>query len=262
MDPFDHIRRAVADTRSGSTDVIARAALGFAGMRTRRDVVRGARALVRAHPAMGGLWRLAAAALDGDPAVTAPAFVDRLRDTSDAASDSIRWVATGRAQVVLTHSGSSAVARALARVRSRVARVICTASLPGGEGRAFARRLERDGFDVDVVSDAAIARACDDADIALVGIDAITPHGIVNKAGTRLVALAARESGIGCYAIGSSLKMVPALVWDPARAPLFDDTPLELFDAVCTERGPQRPSALRRAASRSTLPDELTRMIR
>jgi len=52
MDPWDHIRRAVADTRSGSAQIAARAAQGFEGLSTRRDVMRASRALLRAHPAM------------------------------------------------------------------------------------------------------------------------------------------------------------------------------------------------------------------
>jgi len=49
MDAWDHIRRAVADTRSGSAQIAARAAVGFEGLSTRRDVMRAQQRARRAH---------------------------------------------------------------------------------------------------------------------------------------------------------------------------------------------------------------------
>jgi len=258
MDPWDHIRKAVADTRSGSVEVAARAGLGLEQMTTKRDVMRAARALIRAHPAMAAVWRISAAAIEGDVA----SYRDGLLRGSAAAADGARWIVTKRSTVVLTHSASGSVVRALRRVRGKVAGVLCTASLPGGEGRALARRLERDGFDVEVVPDAAIARACEEADIALVGADAVTGEGVVNKVGTALVALGAQEAGIGCYAVASMGKLMPAKVWQPEAAPAYESTPLELFDAILTERGPMRPGPVRRAAERILLPAPLLKLIR
>lgn len=226
-------------------------------MRSKREVVRAARALVRAHPAMAPLWRLCAEAIDGSSiAIGAEAYADRLVAESEAAADSLRWVLTRRSAVVLTHSASGTVARALARVRSRVALVICTASLPGGEGRPFARRLAKDGFETEVITDSETADACARAHIAIVGADAVGDDGVVNKVGTRPLALAARDAGIGCYAIAPTAKFLP---FTPA-APLFETTPLALFDAVLTERGPQRPAAIRRAVARVSLPPSIERL--
>lgn len=261
MDPWDQIRRAVADTRSGSVEIAVRAANGIADLRGKRDVVRATRALVRAHPAMAGLWRLGAEAYDApDVEAAAHGFAARLEATTGAAADAVRWVVTRRNQVVLTHSASGSVVRALERVRSRIARVLCTASLPGGEGRALARRLERAGFEVEVVPDAAVAEACARAHVALVGADAVTPDGIVNKVGTRVVALCAADARIGCYAIASSLKLLPAVLWDPAAAPAYELTPLRAFDAVVTEAGPRRAAAIARAAARVEIPAAIARL--
>ena len=247
MDPWDHIRRAVADDRSGSLAVAARAAVGLAGLTTARDRRKAGRALVRAHPSMGLVRRLAAASIAGDDPL---AFAERARAETTAAADGVRWVVTKRSATVLTHSASDSVARALDRIRGRVAHVYCTVSLPGGEGRVFARALEREGFDTTVIADAAIADACEEADVALVGSDAITPDGVVNKMGTTLVALAARAAGIGCYAIACGSKMVAEAEWDER----FELTPLALFDAVLTERGPMRANAVRRAIARLERP--------
>jgi translation initiation factor eIF-2B subunit delta len=207
---------------------------------------------------MGALWRLSAAAFDDPDAVRE--YRELLTTGTAAAADSTRWVVTKRNTVLLTHSGSGSVIRALQRVRGKIGLVLCTTSLPGGEGRALARRLERDGFETEVVPDAAIARACTEADIALVGADAVTQDGVINKVGTALVALGAQEAGIGCYAVAATAKIVPAEVWRPESSPAYESTPLELFDAVLTERGPKRTGALRRAAARVEIPDALLRI--
>lgn len=250
MDAWDHIRRAVSDRRSGSVDIALRAARGLSGLRTRAETQKAARALVRAHPAMGALRRMCATALDGGDV---DGFARALEAQAAAAADAVRWIVTKRGSVVLTHSASGSVVEALERVRARIALVLCTVSLPGAEGRVLARRLERDGFEVEVIGDAAIAEGAARADVALVGADAVTGDEVVNKVGTRLVALAARDAGIGCYAIACSGKFVPR-----AREHAdYDRTPLELFDAVVTERGPQRPAQIRRAVARVHIPRAL-----
>jgi len=261
MDPWDHIRRAAADTRSGSVGVTLRAAAGMRLLHTRAEQRRAARRLLQAHPAMAPLWRLIAVAWDADDVEGAvDAYVDSLRAGTDGAADGARWAVTAPRSTVLTHSSSRSVADALERVRARIERVLCTASLPGGEGRPFARRLSHGGFATEVVADAAIARACARADVVLVGADAVTERAVVNKVGTYPLALAAREAGIGCYAIASTHKLLPHRLAPGDEAEAFDAAPLDLFDAVLTERGPRRPAAIRRAVSRVVIPAAVERL--
>jgi translation initiation factor 2B subunit (eIF-2B alpha/beta/delta family) len=262
VDPWDALRRAAADKRSGSVEIALQAAAGVAQLQTRREILRAARALLRAHPAMATLWRLFSETLEAGDPERASAYADRLRAQTEAAADAIRWIATKRSMTVITHSSSASVYAALGRVRRRVARVVCAASLPGGEGRALARKLERDGFDTTVVPDAAVARACDEADLALVGADAVTDAGVVNKIGTTPLALAARHAGIGCYPIACNAKLIPRRLWQRVDAPLYEETPLDLFDAVVTERGPQRPGAIRRGVAQVRIPSDLMRLAR
>jgi len=47
------------------------------------------------------------------------------------------------------------------------------------------------------------------ADVVLVGADAITEQGAVNKTGTHLLALAARAAGVPMYAVADSGKLSP-----------------------------------------------------
>ena len=260
MDPWEHIRRAAADTRNGSVAITARAARGLAGLTTKRDVARAARTLLKAHRAMGSLWRLAAAVHDADDiALTADRFREALQADADAAADGLRWAVGRRRVTVVTCSASGSVERALDRVATRVAGVRCMVSLPGGEGRPLAKRLERAGFETEVVPDAAVARACDDADLVLVGADAVTEEGVVNKIGTYPLALAAFEAGIGCYAIATTSKFVPASL-GLDRDERFETTPLSMFDAVLTERGPRRSGAIKRAIARIDIPAPIARI--
>lgn len=263
MDAFEHIRRAAADRRSGAVPIALRAAKGLAALDDPAEVRRAARILLRAHPAMAPLWRLlAAAGSSPHPGPAAERFAEHLQAETAAVADAVRWLVPRRGAVVLTHSSSSTVLEALRRLGDRVERVVCTRSMPGGEGRALARRLGRDGFAVDLVHDAEIADACRRATVALVGADAVTEEAVVNKVGTRLVALAARDAGIGCYAIAGGSKMIPARIWRRAAEPGFEATPLGLLDAVVTERGPLGPGRVRRAVARIRVPRTLSGAVR
>jgi translation initiation factor 2B subunit (eIF-2B alpha/beta/delta family) len=135
---------------------------------------------------------------------------------------------------------------------------MCTASVPGGEGRAFARRLTRAGIAAEVIADAAVGRASEDASVAFVGADAVTEDGAVNKVGTLIVALAAQQAGIGFYVLAGTSKLLPARAWRSEDAPLYEETPLALVDALITERGPMGTAAIRRAVRRIELPRALT----
>ncbi len=219
--------------------------------------MRAARRLIRAHPAMAPVWRVLAVALEADDVTAAVAdFATSLGTGAGDAADQTRWLVGRKRVTVVTHSASATVERALDAIADRVEGVLCGVSLPGGEGRPLARRLSRRGFAAEVIPDAALPGACGRADLALVGADAVTDQGVVNKAGTLGLALGAAEAGIGCYAIASTHKYLPAWCLPLELSP-FEVTPLRLFDAVLSERGPRRPPAVRRAVARVTIPDRL-----
>lgn len=259
MNPWDVLRRVAADRTSGATDLALRTAQAVAALDDDREILRASRRLLDVHGAMGVLWRVF------DAALTGPDSLERLRvrivDERDAVARSAQWALTRRV-TVLTHSSSSSVRAALRRAGRRVREVVCTASLPGGEGRMFAARLRRDGFETRVVADAAIAAACGGCDVVIVGADAVTPSGVVNKVGTMLCALAAREHAVACYALAGSTKQAPSAIFDAAPSAAFEQTPLTLFDAVIGERGPLGPASVRRAAGRVRLDPRLLRAVR
>ena len=207
---------------------------------------------------MAPLWRLGAVVLSADDhREAAERFRDALIAEAEGVARAAEYVLPRRA-VVLTHSASSNVVNALTRNRKRIAAVLCTVSLPGGEGRALSRRLERAGFSSEVVSDAAIASAAERADVALVGADAVTEDGAVNKVGTRLVALAALDAEIGFYVLAGTSKLLPARVLRSAEAADYEETPLGLIDAVVAEHGAMGAAAVRRRVRRIEIPRALT----
>jgi translation initiation factor 2B subunit (eIF-2B alpha/beta/delta family) len=181
----------------------------------------------------------------------------RMEAAAEFAADVIRDGA-----VVLTHSHSSVVAGALVAAKRRGGRfdVIATESRPMREGVTLARALAERGIHVRVIADAAVGRFAAEATLAMVGADAITPRGVVNKIGTSLLGLAARECSIPLYAVATADKLMPFVMEDRLMPPeelvpertagisvtnrYFDTTPFERFTSIITENGACAPEDL------------------
>ena len=159
--------------------------------------------------------------------------------------------------VVLTHSNSAAVKKTIlnAKDSGKTLSVICTESRPMREGLELARDLAHHGVHVTFISDAAAASLVREATVIMVGADSVSQRGLVNKIGTRGLALAAREEGIPLFVLCGSQKFIPEafvviektksedeLLTDPVpnlsvRNVYFDTTPLEYLRGVVTEEG-------------------------
>ena len=226
-------------------------------------------ALAKAQPDMSSLLRLASEALSAARAQTAG--LDALKSAADAArrfvesaTHSAHSAAMHAVSVIrdgsklLTHSRSSTVLEALieARLAAKHFEVIATESRPMFEGRKLANELSTSGIHVTVIADAAASLFIERTDLALVGADKITPEQVVNKIGTRMIALAARERGLPIYVICDTSKFIAAdylanVIRDqgnarefgpdaPQRAVVdsyFEPTPLAYFTGVITELG-------------------------
>ena len=182
---------------------------------------------------------------------------------------------------VLTHCNAGALATggygtALGVVRSARAagkrvRVIADETRPFLQGaRLTAWELERDGFDVTVIPDAAAAflLARGEVSCVVVGADRIAANGdVANKIGTYGLAVAAARHGVPFYVAAPSSTLDPATACGAdipieeragteltrlggvelapagarARYPAFDITPADLVAAIITERGVLRP---------------------
>jgi ribose 1,5-bisphosphate isomerase len=162
----------------------------------------------------------------------------------------------GPNKTVITHSLSSTVVSVFEILGPR-AKAIITESRPPGEGRLLAKKLSSLGIATDFISDQQMGLFVQHADIALVGADTIANDGsVINKAGTYLLALAARDKDIPFYVCCESFKCsqlaaaaIPLEEHDPAEFDMpglphikphniyFDITPPHLISTWVTERG-------------------------
>jgi translation initiation factor 2B subunit (eIF-2B alpha/beta/delta family) len=228
------VERLAADRTLGAAETTRAAAAALAALQP--DALPDAvEALLRGHPSMAPLWRLADAVLRrGDHAANAESFLATLADDAEAAAAA----ATVLPDTLLTISSSSTVAEAI-RIR-RPRHVACMASHPGGEGLAMARRVSA-WAETTVVEDDEAVRSLP-AEAVVVGADAVTPVAVLNKVRTRELAESARSGGVPCYAIAGSAKLISLAL--PVVAP-FEATPLEAFTAIVTAAGlltPQKAS--------------------
>ena len=178
------------------------------------------------------------------------------REASGRAADhAARLIGTGK--TVLTHSRSSTVLLACDRLKDAELRMIVTESRPLNEGHVVVAQLSDWDVPATLITESQIGLAMADADLALVGADTVCADGsVVNKAGTSLVALAARHAGKPFYVCCEGFKMAalgaptPALEeMDPVelgapcwpgvtvRNTYFDVTPPSLVTAWITEDG-------------------------
>ena len=102
-------------------------------------------------------------------------------------------------------------------------RLIIAEARPLYEGLMLAQVALDAGAQVDVITDAQIGLFVDQASAAIVGADAIWPNGaVVNKVGTRLLALAAKGANIPFYVVAETLK------FGPPYLPSFEKQKVEL----------------------------------
>ncbi|MGC8538955.1 MAG: translation initiation factor eIF-2B [Candidatus Micrarchaeia archaeon] len=170
--------------------------------------------------------------------------------------------------IVYTHCHSSTVESILKRSKDSGMdfEVHVTETRPLFQGRITAAHLSKYHIKVKMFVDSAAMYAMKDADVMLIGSDAITSDGeVVNKIGSRLFAKIASEMGIPVYAAADSLKFDPMTkygfterierrsereVW-PNKPhgvdivnPAFEVVPSEYVEGVITEFGILKPDAL------------------
>ncbi len=274
-----------ADNTSGAVDLVCRAA----------EVVRAAShvpsytravclAAVRAQPTMAPMVNLADMVLKGlDGGESAAKICGGFVKSLAAAGERIAKRAAGLVEedmTVLTHSYSRTVLDGLtaaARTRKSL-NVICTESRPAGEGISLARRLHETGIEVTVVTDASVYRVMNRADLVMCGADSVMADGFVNKTGTALLALAARERGRPLYVLCGTQKFLPrGWTATPERSRpadeivsadmagilvdnrYFETTPLDLVRGVVTEAAILAPAEIRALLPERAHPELLSR---
>lgn len=163
--------------------------------------------------------------------------------------------------VLFTHCHSSTVTYLMSKAKEdgKVFEVLCTETRPVFQGRITAKEMLALGVKTTFIVDSAARSFMRNADLVIVGADAITSEGnIVNKIGTGAIALLAHEARKPFYVVAELLKFDPATVcgeygtieernpgeiWKDApeklviRNPAFDVTRRDFIHGIICEEG-------------------------
>jgi len=301
------IERIASDNTSGASEIMRAAGAVCSLLKARNvdkelDVIQARNAILQvgvalicAQPEMSPLLRLASAALSAAKSSTASLeafhsaekaallFIEQSREAAhDSAVNAAGIIHDG--MKVLTHSRSSTVLEALleARRKKKDFTVFATESRPLFEGRTLAASLADNGVSVTLIADAAAPLVIDRSDLVLVGADQLTPQCLVNKIGTRMIALAAREKQVPVYAACDSSKFISEdycvrlkrdyrptrELWEqpPAGVEIanlyFEPVPLTLLNAIITESGALSIDQASRCAEAASIDDELAEALK
>lgn len=232
-DRFEEEIAAIRDDRASGASELARRALtnlaqsartagpGEVG-KLRKGLCDRAEALSAVRPSMAPLVTLTHRFRDALNEIETDDTEEFLSSAADCAETLIHQSRTagktaarkaanliGPRRHVLTISDSSTV-RATLEDLAPDATVTVAEARPLCEGASLAERLADAGVGCTLITDAQMAVAARDADCALIGADTILPDGsAINKAGSHLLALAAREAGIPFYVVAESFKRLP-----------------------------------------------------
>lgn len=203
------------------------------------------------------------------------AGADEFRDRLETAQTDLGAIGANRLRdgdTVMTHCHSTDVLSCLeaAREQGKEFSAIVKETRPRKQGHITARQLRELGVPVTLIVDNAAGRYLDDADHVFVGADSITADGsVVNKIGTRSLAVTARERDTPIVVAAQTVKLDPAtlsghtveietrdereVLDEETRAeigdidvanPAFDVTPPRYVDAIVTERGQFPPESI------------------
>jgi translation initiation factor 2B subunit (eIF-2B alpha/beta/delta family) len=278
-----HVSQAVAeiagDNRSGAAQIAERAAdILLRGADTsaaaspagfRQELLAIGWALIRAQPLMAPmvnlvnavLWKLEQRETSDElrlavAQITAE-FKRQLRqNVQRVAEAALALIADSSTIVTISRSGTVEQALLHARRAGRHFAVICLESRPACEGRAAAAALAAADIPTTLAVDAAAAALVQEAQLVLVGADLLSSRGLVNKLGTRALALAAEAARVPFYTLCGGEKFLPSgydppdqrewpasEVWADAppgvtvRNHYFEWTPLSELSGIVTEQG-------------------------
>ncbi len=203
---------------------------------------------------------------------TADNYLKMLRNAFNKIIE-IGWKRVPDKGIMMTHCHSTTVVEILrkAKEKGKEIKVITSETRPIYQGRKTARELAESGIEVLYIVDSAMRWAAKKykPDIALIGSDAIGSNGvIVNKIGSKLLALVAKEFDFPLYVTTMLLKLdlksvlgdyIPMEMRDPKEIwydapegvtilnPAFETVSPEYIDAIITEAGVIPPSDVLRS---------------
>lgn len=275
------ISRIASNNTSGAAEILRQAGATFTLLKASSSscesldqsiqaILETCTALASGQPDMTPLLHLASAALSGARSASDPndsferaetaalAFIANAeRAARLAALHAVKLIRDGA--TILTHSRSSTVLAAFIEAKRAGLdfSVVATESRPMLEGRALAEAVAREGIPVTVIADAAASLQMERVNLVLMGADKITPLKLINKIGTHMIALAARERGLSLHAVCDGSKFISedffgspirrsgnaGELWPDAPGGVavdnryFESTSLQSFAGIVTEDG-------------------------
>ena len=169
-------------------------------------------------------------------------------------------------EILLTHCNSSAAVNIILRAKElgKHVEVFATETRPKFQGYITAKALRSSGIPVYLIPDSAVRYYIKEADKVIVGADTVAANGaVINKIGTSLIALIAKEANVDFLVAAETYKFSPATLLGEyvkieerggeeiaqgirgvkIKNPAFDVTPPEYVDAIITEIGIIPPQA-------------------
>jgi translation initiation factor eIF-2B subunit delta len=288
------VRPIQEDLLSGAAEIALRAITTFQAVLNldtsaqveslRENLIETAHALLNAQPAMAPLFHLcnqvlstaesakSADALRADCQKTLTDYEKKLcDDVAKIAEYVLDVIPPG--ELIFAYSFSSTVVSCLlsARARGRYFRVACTESMPSMEGRKLASQLAQGKIEVMYTYDTAMGLILPNCSVAFMGCDCVGAPGLVNKAGSLLLALACKDMGIPLYCLASTDKFVRedrlfefenherpgSEVWSDAPDGVrvlnrqFELIPVHLISGIITEKGMIRENQVEQQITQS-----------
>jgi hypothetical protein len=226
-DPWATVEAAARDRSSGAAE-IARKAADALGLLSEHRVMAAIELLLRGHPSMAPLWRLASDVLSLPDRALAVRHFGAALEGERGGLDALGPRVAGRRLLTISYSSSVVELVRLARPQT----VLCMRSEPGGEGAHAAEAMSVWTKATVIEDEDAITNVPSGA--VVVGADAVTPRAVINKMKTTALAEAAGRKGIRIYVVAGEFKFVGD---ELPVAPVFEATQLELFSAIAGPQG-------------------------
>jgi translation initiation factor 2B subunit (eIF-2B alpha/beta/delta family) len=160
---------------------------------------------------------------------------------------------------ILTYSSSSSVYQSLVFLKEQKKKfeVLCSESRPRNEGASLAKELGNKKIRTLLSTDAYLMSHVSEADLILIGADAICRQGVTNKVGSKAIITLALEQDIPRYVLCSDKKILPYTYQVPNEVSkprdditrrsfspevslinlYFDVTSLNKFSKIISEKG-------------------------
>jgi translation initiation factor 2B subunit (eIF-2B alpha/beta/delta family) len=129
--------------------------------------------------------------------------------------------------ILLCHSRSGSVLKALEHRKNRIDTIYQTVSSPGEEGRSAGETLKENGFKVKLIDDGDFPKALKKGAVPVMGADAVTTGFFVNKVSSADIVKAALDAEITPLVLAGREKLIPPDIYgDRPLNPLFQRVPL------------------------------------